>query len=127
MDHLRESLHTLVVEQQELYQKAALSALSIGRLHQRLIIMERYFLAMTRKGVAPEVGVVRAGGEGGEAEEVENGAAEEREAGGVVKDLPAESASKGTKNKTALGEKQSSVIDTISKYVKKCMSWPLKL
>lgn len=84
LEHLRESLHTLVGEQQELYQKAAHSALSIGRLNQRVIIMERYFLALTRKGVVPEPkeGV-------GEEELEENGAVEEREAGGVTKsELP---------------------------------------
>ena len=83
MEHLRESLHTLVGEQQELYQKAAHSALSIGRLNQRVIIMERYFLGLTRKGVVPEP-------EEGVGEELEeNGAVEEREAGGVTKsELP---------------------------------------
>ena len=95
VEHLREALHTLVVEQQELYQKAAYSTLSIGRLHQRLVLLDRYFLAMVRKGVAsPEVVEVGVGVEGGgvvgeEAEEVEHGAAEEREGGGVIKlELP---------------------------------------
>lgn len=75
------------MEQQELYQKAAYSTLSIGRLHQRLVVMERYFLASTRKGVVsePDEGV----GSGEELEEVEHGAVEEREAGGVSKpELP---------------------------------------
>ena len=78
MEHLRESLHTLVMEQQELYQKAAHSSLSISRLHQRLVIMERYFLALTRKGVVPEPEEVAVREE--EGEEVEHGAVEEREA-----------------------------------------------
>lgn len=85
LEHLRESLHTLVGEQQELYQKAAHSALSIGRLNQRVIIMERYFLGLTRKGVAPEPEE----GAGDREELEENGAMEEREAGGVTKsELP---------------------------------------
>lgn len=87
VEHLRESLHTLVLEQQELYQKAAYSTLSIGRLQQRLVIMERYFLASTRKGVVPEPEEGAAAGE--ELEEVEHGAVEERESGGVTKpELP---------------------------------------
>ncbi len=99
MEHLREALHTLVAEQQELYQKAAYSTLSLGRLHQRLVLMERYFLAMARKGVVPpepeEAGQASEGASphggvaGEEAEEVEHGVAEEREGGGVVKlELP---------------------------------------
>lgn len=92
---MREALHTLVTEQQELYQKAAHSALSLGRLNQRVIIMERYFLAMVRKGVVPEPEE-----QGEELEEVENGAAEEeREGGGVAKPELPESAKKKEKRK----------------------------
>lgn len=109
VEHLRESLHTLVGEQQELYQKAAHSALSLGRMHQRLVIMERYFLALTRKGVAPEPeeGLLK------ESEEMENGAVEEREAGGVTKlDLP-----ERKREEVALKEKPSgAVADTIPRY-----------
>ena len=79
MEHLKQSLHTLVVEQQDLAQKAALSTLSLGRLHQRLIIMERFFLAMTRKGVIPAQLQ-----DPGEVEEMEH-EAEEKEEGGTVK------------------------------------------
>ncbi len=88
MEHLRDALHTLVTEQQELSQKAAHSTLSLGRLNQRLIIMERYFLALTRKGVVPQ-------DEGGGAEQrqdSENG--EEGEEGGVVKPDMSESEDK---------------------------------
>ena len=92
VEHLREALHTLVSEQQELYQKAAHSALSLGRLNQRLVIMERYFLAMVRKGALPEPAEGEEGeGQGEELEEVENGAAEEeREGGGVAKSSESE-------------------------------------
>lgn len=79
MEHLKESLHTLVLEQLDLAHKAALSTLSLGRLHQRLIIMERYFLAMMRKGTTPP----QLEGQGA-VEEVEH-EAEEKEEGGTVK------------------------------------------
>ncbi len=115
MAHLREALHTLVGEQQELYQKAAHSALSLGRLHQRLVLMERYFLAMVRKGVVPpevEEGPEREGAHGGvageETEEVEHGAVEEREGGGVVKlELP-ESVKKKQREDSVSMEKSGS-------------------
>ena len=116
MAHLREALHTLVGEQQELYQKAAHSTLSLGRLHQRLVLMERYFLAMVRKGVVPpEVETEEAereGAHGGtageETEEVEHGAAEEREGGGVVKvELP-ESVKKKQREDSVSMEKSGS-------------------
>lgn len=79
MEHLKESLHTLVLEQQDLAHKAALSTLSLGRLHQRLVIMERFFLAMTRKGATPTLLEDQ-----GAAEETEH-EAEEKEEGGTVK------------------------------------------
>lgn len=105
VEHLRGALHTLVAEQQELYQKAAHSTLSLGRLHQRLIIMERYFLALVCKGVVPEPAEeVQAGSgeeeeEEEELEEMENGAAEEREGDEVNKpELPESSSSRKTKS-----------------------------
>ena len=52
MDHLREALQTLVAEQQDLSQKAAQSTLSLSRLNQRLVILERYFVALSRKGIS---------------------------------------------------------------------------
>ena len=109
VEHLRESLHTLVGEQQELYQKAAYSALSIGRLHQRLVIMERYFLALTRKGVEPEPEAEEEVQE--EVQEMENGAVEEREAGKA--ELPESVKKKKKKEETAPKEKPS---DTTSRY-----------
>lgn len=81
MDQLKESLRTLVSEQQELAHKAALSTLSLGRLHQRLIVMERYLLASNRKGVAPPTAPTESQ-EAAEEKEVEK---EEKEEGGTVK------------------------------------------
>ncbi len=80
MDHLKESLRTLVLEQQELAHKAALSTRSLGRLHQRLVIMERFLLASNRKGVAPKASTVESQGVAEEKEEKE-----EKEEGGTVK------------------------------------------
>lgn len=80
MDHLKESLRTLVVEQQELAHKAALSTRSLGRLHQRLVIMERFLLASHRKGVAPKASSLENQGIADENEEKE-----EKEEGGSVK------------------------------------------
>lgn len=118
MEHLRESLHTLVLEQQELYQKAAHSTLSIGRLHQRLVVMERYFLACTRKGVVPEPDERAVTGE--ELEEVEHGAVEEREAGGVTKPELPESV-KRKREESGLREKKPSTSDiVIARYTPIC-------
>lgn len=115
MEHLRESLRTLVVEQQELYHKAAHSALSIGRLHQRLVIMERYFLALTRKGVVPEPEEV-VGPRGEELEEVEHGAVEEREAGGVTKPELPESVKRKKEESAPSREKSTIATDAITRY-----------
>lgn len=122
MEHLRESLHTLVVEQQELYQKAAHSALSIGRLHQRLVVMERYFLALTRKGVAPEP---EEGAVGEELEEVEHGAVEEREAGGVTKPELPESVKRKKEESESREKRPSTSIDTNTRYIHITMLQPI--
>lgn len=115
MEHLRESLHTLVMEQQELYQKAAHSALSISRLNQRLVIMERYFLALTRKGVVPEPDEVVVGEE--EGEEMEHGAAEEREAGGVTKpELPESVKSKKEETRSSREKLTTTTTAAITRY-----------
>ncbi len=91
MDSLSEALGTLVAEQQELSHKAARSTLSLTRLNHRLVIMERYFIALSRRGlssVEDGEGVVEGDStespkEGGEAEEEEE---EEEEAGEEMKD-----------------------------------------
>lgn len=55
LEHLREALQTLVTEQQDLSKQAAHSTLSLSRLNQRLVVFERYFIAISRKGLsAPE-------------------------------------------------------------------------
>ena len=51
MDQLREALQTLVAEQQELAQKAAQTTPSLSRLSHRLVVLERYFIAVSRKGL----------------------------------------------------------------------------
>lgn len=56
VDHLREALQTLVAEQQDLSQRAAQSTLSLKRLNQRLVILERYFIALSQKGISSSVG-----------------------------------------------------------------------
>jgi E3 ubiquitin-protein ligase HERC2 len=48
LDKLSECLKSLVKEQRELLSDAALSALSLTRLQQRVIILERYYVAVTR-------------------------------------------------------------------------------
>ena len=40
----------LTCEQHELSQKASQSSLSLNRLTQRLVVLERYFIAVSRKG-----------------------------------------------------------------------------
>ena len=56
LEHLREALQTLVTEQQDLSKQAAHSTLSLGRLNQRLVVFERYFIAISRKGLStPEI------------------------------------------------------------------------
>ena len=57
-------------EQQELSKQAAHSTLSLSRLNQRLVVFERYFIALWRKGLVT--------GEG-EAEKEENQVAIEDE------------------------------------------------
>ena len=52
LEHLQEALQTLVAEQQDLSKQAAHSTLSLSRLNQRLVIFERYFIAISRKGHA---------------------------------------------------------------------------
>ena len=115
MEHLREALHTLVTEQQELYQKAAHSALSLSRLSQRIIIMERYFLAVVRKGVLPEQEEVQ----GVEPEEVENEAVEEeREGGGVAKpELPESGKKEKRKFNLVVMDKLEGMADSITRYM----------
>lgn len=111
MQHLREALQTLVAEQQELYQKAAHSALSLGRLQQRVVIMERYFLAMVRKGALPQLPAEEVRQQGEELEEVEHGAAEEeREGEGVAKPELPESGSKEKRKEEAIGAEKLSMI-----------------
>ncbi|XP_038055580.1 E3 ubiquitin-protein ligase HERC2-like [Patiria miniata] len=45
---LKECLHLLLREQNRLLQEAALSTLSSVRLRQRLVVLERYFIALSR-------------------------------------------------------------------------------
>ena len=92
MDQLREALQTLVAEQQELAQKAAQTTPSLSRLSHRLVVLERYFIAVSRKGLtsssssssssldAVEGGEgERGGGEGGKLSELpESGGGEGR-------------------------------------------------
>ena len=52
LEHLQEALQTLVTEQQDLSKQAAHSTLSLSRLNQRLVIFERYFIAISRKGLS---------------------------------------------------------------------------
>ena len=52
LEHLKEALQTLVAEQQDLSKQAAHSTLSLSRLNQRLVIFERYFIALSRKGLS---------------------------------------------------------------------------
>ena len=54
LEHLREALQTLVTEQQDLSKQAAHSTLSLSRLNQRLVIFERYFIAISRKGLSTQ-------------------------------------------------------------------------
>ena len=49
---MQEALQTLVTEQQDLSRQAAHSTLSLSRLNQRLVIFERYFIAISRKGLS---------------------------------------------------------------------------
>lgn len=51
LENLQEALQTLVAEQQDLSKQAAHSTLSLSRLNQRLVIFERYFIALSRKGL----------------------------------------------------------------------------
>ena len=78
VDHLREALQTLVAEQQDLSLRAAQSTLSLSRLNQRLVVLERYFIALSRKGICS-----------GEGEEEKEEKEEEWEEGdGKVMELP---------------------------------------
>ena len=54
--HLKECLHLLLKEQNQLLREAALSTLSSIRLRQRLVVLERYFIALSRH--CPEQKVV---------------------------------------------------------------------
>ncbi|XP_033632375.1 E3 ubiquitin-protein ligase HERC2-like [Asterias rubens] len=53
---LKECLHLLLQEQNQLLREAALSTLSSVRLRQRLVVLERYFIALSRH--CPEQKVV---------------------------------------------------------------------
>ena len=64
VEHLGEALQTLVAEQQDLSLRAARSTLSLHRLNQRLVVLERYFIALSRKGLSSGVGEVEGGEEG---------------------------------------------------------------
>lgn len=48
MNELKECLHVLVKEQQVLAMQTATTTLSAMRLKQRLVILERYFIALNR-------------------------------------------------------------------------------
>ncbi|XP_077868707.1 E3 ubiquitin-protein ligase HERC2-like [Saccoglossus kowalevskii] len=48
VQHLKECLHSLVYEQQQLATEAATTTLSSTRLQQRLTVLERYFTALAR-------------------------------------------------------------------------------
>ncbi|XP_010219624.1 PREDICTED: E3 ubiquitin-protein ligase HERC2-like, partial [Tinamus guttatus] len=48
VNELKECLHVLVKEQQTLATQTATTALSAMRLKQRLVILERYFIALNR-------------------------------------------------------------------------------
>ena len=66
-EHLQEALQVLVAEQQDLSHQAAQSMLSLSRLGQRLVVLERCCIALHRKGLS-----LGAAGEGGhEGEEAE--------------------------------------------------------
>lgn len=67
--HLREALRTLVSEQQETSLKAACTTSSLNRLNKRLVLFERYLIALSRKGVEPAEEVEGGGGEEEEEEE----------------------------------------------------------
>lgn len=66
--HLREALRNLVSEQQETSLKAACTTSSLNRLNKRLVLFERYLIALSRKGAEP---VEEVEGEGEEEEEKE--------------------------------------------------------
>lgn len=52
-DHLTEAIQALAAEQQDILQKAAKTTPSLSRLHQRLVVLERYIIALSRKGAVP--------------------------------------------------------------------------
>jgi len=56
MDNLSEALQALVTEQQALSLRAAQSTLSLSLLNQRLVRLERYFTALSRKGICSVAG-----------------------------------------------------------------------
>ena len=64
VEHLGEALQTLVAEQQDLSLRAARSTLSLHRLNQRLVVLERFFIALSRKGLSSGLGEVEGGEEG---------------------------------------------------------------
>ena len=64
VEHLGEALQTLVAKQQDLSLRAARSTLSLHRLNQRLVVLEWYFIALSRKGLSSGVGEVDGGEEG---------------------------------------------------------------
>ncbi len=47
---MTEAIGALTAEQHNILQKAAKSTPSLSRLHQRLVVMERYIIALSRKG-----------------------------------------------------------------------------
>ncbi len=76
-DHLTEAIQALATEQQGISQKAAKTTPSLSRLHHRLVVMERYILALSRKGAVPcEPSEVVEAGEGVE-EEIDGSEKEE--------------------------------------------------
>ena len=78
MEHLQEALQVLVAEQQDLSHQAAQSMLSLSRLGQRLVVMERCCIALFRKGLSSggEEGKKGLEGEGPEGEKLEADAKE---------------------------------------------------
>ncbi len=79
-DHLTEAIQALVTEQQDISQKAAKTTPSLSRLHHRLVVMERYILALSRKGAVPcEPSDAGEAGEGVEEEKEEIDGSEKEE------------------------------------------------
>ena len=58
MGELRSCLTSLITEQRDLLAQAALSTLSSVRLRQRLVILERYFLALARQSPEQKAAII---------------------------------------------------------------------